>query len=197
MNTLCPIFIKLKDKNCLVVGGGQVAERKVNFLFKSEANVTVVSPDLTDALQLYARDKKIVYRARKFKAADMDDMFLVIAATNDSETNRAIYLLAEKRNMLVNVVDVPELCNFYVPSVYQQGDLKIAISTNGKAPALARYIREGLEKLFPARINRDIEELDRMRQSQKVRLSSDAKRRESLAREQAEKIIGSYFDQAN
>ncbi|NIA30466.1 MAG: bifunctional precorrin-2 dehydrogenase/sirohydrochlorin ferrochelatase [Actinobacteria bacterium] len=197
MNTLCPIFIKLKDKNCLVVGGGQVAERKVDFLLKSQANITVISPDLTKKLQLFAQDKKIVYQTKKYEPGDMDDMFLVIAATNDSETNRAIYLLAEKRNMLVNVVDVPELCNFYVPSVYRQGDLKIAISTNGKAPALARYIREGLEKLFPARIARDIEELDRLRRSQKVQLSDDMKRRETLAREQAQNIISSYFEQTN
>lgn len=196
MNTLCPIFIKLKDKKCLVVGGGQVAERKVDFLLASQADVTVVSPDLTKALQLYTRSEKIVYHARKFRQADMDDVFLVIAATDDNETNRAIYRLAEESNRLVNVVDVPEWCNFYVPSVYQQGDLKIAISTNGKAPALARYIREGLQKLFPERIARDIEELDRLRRSQKEQLPSDLKQRETLAREQAQNIIRSYF-QAN
>ena len=196
MNTLCPIFIKLKDKKCLVVGGGQVAERKVNFLLASQADITVVSPDLSKTLQLYARSKKIVYHARKFRPADMDDAFLVIVATDDNETNRAIYRLAEESNKLVNVVDVPELCNFYVPSVYQQGDLKIAISTNGKAPALARYIREGLQKLFPERIARDIEELDRLRRSQKKQLSGDLKRRETLARQQAQNIISSYF-QAN
>ena len=106
MNTLCPIFIKLKDKNCLVVGGGQVAERKVDFLLKSQANITVISPDLTKKLQLFAQDKKIVYQTKKYEPGDIDDMFLVIAATNDSETNRAIYLLAEKRNMLVNVVEI-------------------------------------------------------------------------------------------
>jgi len=195
MNTLCPIFIKLKDKKCLVVGGGQVAERKVDFLLASQAAVTVVSPDLTTALHLYARSEKIVYHARKFRAADMDDAFLVIAATDDNETNRVIYRLAEEKNMLVNVVDVPELCNFYVPSVYQQGDLKIAISTNGKAPALARYIREGLEKLFPPRIALDIEALDRLRRSQKAQLAGDAKRRETLAREQAQNIINSYFQE--
>ncbi len=132
----------------MVVGGGKVAERKVFSLLKAGASVTVNSPDLTSDLQNLAEQKKIDVVSSEFEECLLDECFLVIGATNNEEINRRIADESALRDILYNIVDVPDRCNFYVPSLLERGDLSIAISTNGKSPALAKRLRKRLEKEF-------------------------------------------------
>lgn len=143
-----PIFLDVNDKPCIVVGGGSVAERKVSSLLNAGAKVLVISPKLTPALTRLANKKQISYRPHPYKTGDLKGFFLAYSATNDPLVNKAVFKEAKKLGILLNVVDVPELCNFIVPSVVERGDLLIAISTSGKSPAMAKKIREKLEKEF-------------------------------------------------
>lgn len=189
---LYPVFLKLTDVSCVVVGGGQVAERKAEQLLKADANVTVVSPELTPTLQELARNHKINYENRAVQANDLDSATLVIAATDDPEINRIIYEQARERNILVNVVDVPELCTFYVPSLVERGDLTIAISTSGQAPALSRRIRQVLDTFLPTEIAHDVKRLGELRRQRKKAIT-DEKERSRLAQQEADKVITRYF----
>lgn len=148
---LYPIFLRLEGKLCVVVGGGQVATRKVEGLLVCRARVRVVSPELTPSLRKWAQEGKIEWWAREFRAGDTAGAFLVISATDSREVNEAIAQECRANGVWVNVVDTPELCDFYVPSVVRRGDLTVAISTQGKSPGLARALRQWLEaKLSPA-----------------------------------------------
>jgi precorrin-2 dehydrogenase/sirohydrochlorin ferrochelatase len=141
-----PAFLNLHRKRCLVVGGGQVAERKVRILLRAGAAVDVIGPRLSSALSLLKARRKIRHRARLYRYGDMREAFLVIAATNNQGTNEGIAQEAEKRKILVNVVDDPGRCNFIVPSRIERGDLLIALSTSGKSPALAKSLRQKLQR---------------------------------------------------
>ncbi|MBI3813691.1 MAG: bifunctional precorrin-2 dehydrogenase/sirohydrochlorin ferrochelatase [Nitrospinae bacterium] len=143
-----PAYLDIKEKKCLVVGGGEVAERKVGLLIRCSAKVSVVSPDLTPGLEKLNSNGGIDYVKDEFKEDYLFDVFLAIGATDKKEINERIYREAKKRNILVNVVDSPELCNFIVPSVVERGDLIISISTCGKSPALSKKIREELEDRY-------------------------------------------------
>lgn len=143
-----PIFLDINDKPCIVVGGGSVAERKVASLLNAGAKVLVISPKLTPALKRLAGKKQISYCPNPYKTGDLKGFFLAYSATNNPLVNKAVFKDAKKQGILLNVVDVPELCNFIVPSVVERGDLLIAISTSGKSPAMAKKIREQLEKKF-------------------------------------------------
>lgn len=163
MNTLYPIFLKLAGKKCIVVGGGSVAANKVNKLQESKADIVVISPVLTGHLEELAKTKSIDVLRREFRRGDLKDAFLVISATDSEETNRTVADEARRMGVFCNVVDNPALCDFYVPSVYQAGDLKIAISTNGKSPALARKIKEELGQLYGPEITDILESLGALR----------------------------------
>ncbi len=143
-----PIFLNLSYKKALVVGGGLVAQRKVETLLEHGASTSVVSQKLTVRLKELAEEKKIQYLGPEFSEEYLDDMFLVIAATDDQELNHRVSLCAQERGLLVNAVDQPEDCNFIVPSIVRRGDLQVAISTSGKSPALARKLRQELEVQF-------------------------------------------------
>ena len=132
-----PIFLDIKDKPCVVVGGVTVALRKVTMLLDHEAQVTVISPQLCSELETLAEGNVTVIR-REYQSGDLEDAFVVVAATDDQETNEQIATDASKKGMLINVVDVPALSNFIVPSYLRRGDLTVAVSTNGKSPALSR-----------------------------------------------------------
>lgn len=132
----------------MVVGGGEIAERKVLSLLDCDAQVTVVSPRLTGGLQEIASNGGIAHINRSYLAGDIDGMAVVISATDDLKINRLVAEECLARGVLINVVDNPSLCNFYVPAVVRRGDLTISISTNGKSPLLARRIREQLEREF-------------------------------------------------
>ncbi len=143
-----PIFLDIKRKPCVVIGGGNVAERKVLSLLDAGARVLVISPELTPALKKLASKKKIGYCPKSYERGDLKGFFLAYSATNNSRVNKAVFKEAKEQAVLLNVVDVPELCNFIVPAVVDRGDLLIAISTSGKSPAMAKKIRQQLEKEF-------------------------------------------------
>ncbi len=140
-----PAFINLCGKNCVVVGGGRIAERKVLSLIRSGAKVKVISPVITDTLEKYKNKKQIEHIKRNYKKGDLKDAFLVIAATSDEVTNKKV---SDEADCLVNVVDMPEMANFIVPSVINRGMMTIAVSTSGASPAAAKTVRKELEMLY-------------------------------------------------
>jgi precorrin-2 dehydrogenase / sirohydrochlorin ferrochelatase len=140
--------LKLKGRRCLVVGGGDVGLEKVEGLLSCDGDVTVVAPELQPELRRLADEGSIAWHARPYAPADLEGCFMVIAATNDSEVNIGVYEDAERRAMLVNVVDVPPLCNFILPAIVRTGPLAIAISTAGASPALAKRMKREIGELF-------------------------------------------------
>ncbi len=135
--------LKLSGRRCLVVGGGEIGLDKVEGLLACDADVTLISPDAVEPLQELAREGSIRWERREYAGpADLEAAFMVIASTDDTEVNIAIYEDADRRAMLVNIVDVPPLCNFILPAVIRTGPLAIAISTAGASPALAKRIRD-------------------------------------------------------
>lgn len=150
MENLYHISLKLKDKQCLVIGGGAVAERKVEALLECGAKVTVVSPDLAQRLSERAARGELLYKRRRFMPEDLDGMFLVIAATDDNKLNESIAEMCKNRGILVNVVDNPEISTFFVPATIRRGPVCVSISTGGISPLLAKRMREYLEpRLMP------------------------------------------------
>jgi precorrin-2 dehydrogenase/sirohydrochlorin ferrochelatase len=143
-----PINLDIKNRNVLVVGGGGVGSRKVKTLLSCGARVTVVSREVSAQLQALAASGEIRLEQRSYQSDDLDDMFLVIGATNDEKLNRQISSDAEQLNTLCNIADRPEVCNFILPSIVHRDDLVITISTSGKSPALAKKLRKTLEHQF-------------------------------------------------
>ncbi len=143
-----PIFLNISGKKCLVVGGGQVALRKVRTFLEHRANVEVISPDLCLELSQLVEGGEISVLRREYRTGDLKDVLIAIAATNDSQTNLKVADEARRNVVLVNVVDDAENSNFILPSYVRRGDVTIAISTAGRSPALARKIRTRLEKDF-------------------------------------------------
>jgi len=143
-----PVFLNVRRKKCVVIGGGQVAFRKVRTLLDCGASVTVISPVLHPDLSELANKKSIQVIRRSYKSGDLKGAFIVIAATDTKETNRKVAKEAGRVGALVNVVDDPEPSDFIVPSLLRRGDLTIAISTGGMSPALARKVRTSLEESF-------------------------------------------------
>jgi precorrin-2 dehydrogenase/sirohydrochlorin ferrochelatase len=148
MIMLYPINLDIKNKQCLVIGGGEVAFRKIKSLLECQAKVTVVSPQFHPEILKLVKLKHIRIINRKYQTSDLNKVFLVIGATNDTKVNRQIADEAKKKQILVNIVDVPDLCNFQVPASIRRGALMITISTNGKSPALTKYLRQQLEEQF-------------------------------------------------
>ena len=140
-----PAFLDLRGRNCLVVGGGIIAERKVESLVECGARVMVVTREATNELAGLAQSSIIELRLRDYASDDLAGMFLVVAATDDPAVQARIGTEAKERGLLVNVVDDPANCTFIVPAVSRRGELAIAISTGGRSPALAARIREKLE----------------------------------------------------
>jgi precorrin-2 dehydrogenase/sirohydrochlorin ferrochelatase len=145
---LFPMFLKLSARPCLVVGAGAIAESKTASLLDAGAQVCVLAPEATPQIRAWAQSKTLEWRQRAFEPADLEGMFLVIAATSSTELHERIFEEASRRAVLCNIVDVPPLCDFYYPSVVQRGALQIAISTAGQSPALAQRLRKQLEEQF-------------------------------------------------
>lgn len=145
---LLPIFVKLRDRLVVVVGGGVIAESKIEGLFAAEARIRVVSPEVTPRIGEWIAQKQVEWRVERFQPSHLDGAYLVIAATSAAGVNESVFREADTRGILCNAVDDIEHCHFYYGSVVQRGDLQIAISTNGKSPALARRLRIQLEKQF-------------------------------------------------
>jgi siroheme synthase-like protein len=147
-----PLYIaclKLSGRRCLVIGGGEIGLEKVEGLLACDGDVTLISPEAVPELEEYAQEGSIRWEARAYAGAgDLDGAFLAIAATADSEINIGVYEDAEDRSMLVNVVDVPPLCNFILPAIVRSGPLAIAISTAGASPALAKRMKREIADSF-------------------------------------------------
>ncbi|MDR2219510.1 MAG: siroheme synthase CysG [Methylobacillus sp.] len=142
-----PIFIRLRGRKSVVIGGGEIALRKVSMLLKADADITVIAPALCAEL---AAQRRITHLPARFSPEQLDSAQLVVAATDDAEINRAVSAAAQARNIPVNVVDAPELCTFVMPSVVDRSPVVIAVSSGGNAPVLARMVRARLETLIPA-----------------------------------------------
>lgn len=143
-----PVNLDVQNRECLVVGGGSVGERKVDTLLECGARVTVVTILATERLQALASEGRIDLETRGYEPSDLKGKFLVIGATDSEETNEKISKDAAGRSLLCNIADRPQACSFVLPAIVRQGDLLIAISTSNKSPAVARRIRQNLEKEF-------------------------------------------------
>jgi len=148
MSRYYPILLELKGKRVLVVGGGKVAQRKIEALLEHEAFVNVVAKELSGPVASLVEKGLIHYAGQDFSESHLDKIFMVIAATSDVSLNRHVSEKAQQKGLLVNAVDQPSECNFIVPSVLRRGDLVLAVSTSGKSPAFARKVREDLEAHF-------------------------------------------------
>ncbi len=141
-----PIFLNVCDRKCIVIGGGEVALRKVQILLEYGAEVDVISPELAPELIKLAQDNQISTFSREYKDGDLEKAFVVIAATDSDEINRQVAAEARRRSILINVVDDAMYSDFIVPSVMRRGDITITVSTSGKSPALARKLRAQIEQ---------------------------------------------------
>ena len=172
-----PIFIDLKQRSSVVIGGGDVAMRKVTMLLKAQANVVLVSPELCHDLQQLVDDKKLVYINAYFSPEQLDGAVIVIAATDDFAINKAVSMEAKQRNIPVNVVDAPALCTFTMASVVDRSPIVIAISSEGNAPVLARYIRTKIETMLPATYGRIATIAGEFREMVKAKFATTQERR--------------------
>ena len=154
-----PVSLKVKDAPCLVVGGGRIASQKTRALVQAGARVTVVSPTLVPSLKRLSPK----HLRRQFRETDVRGVFLVVAATDDPAVNRGVHLACVRHGILVNVVDVPELCTFIMPAIVRRGPVTLAVSTGGRSPGLAKAIRKDLERLYPRSLGRLARELGRAR----------------------------------
>ena len=143
-----PVALDLRDRLCLVVGGGPVAEAKVEGLLEAGARVTVVSPEVTEPLAAWAIDGRIIHRPHEYRADDLDGQQLVFSATGRREATEAVVADARRRGLWVNAADDPAFCDFLLPSVLRRGRLIVAVSTGGASPALAARVRRDLEAYF-------------------------------------------------
>jgi len=148
VTSLFPMFLKLEGRHCLVVGAGKIGEPKIGGLLETGARIRVVALDASSTVRKWARAGKIELELRAFSIEDLDGAFLAVVATNSRSLNERVYHEAQRCGVLCNVVDVPDLCDFFYPAVVRRGDLQIAVSTSGQSPSLAQRIRQQLEKQF-------------------------------------------------
>lgn len=151
-NTLFPIFLKLENLSCLVVGGGNVGLEKVAALLKSSpgAGITLVAGTIKPEIKpLATQHNNLTLVERNFEWSDLENKNIVILATDNTELHKEIYTVARQRKILINVADTPALCDFYLGAVVTKGNLKLGISTNGKSPTMAKRLREFFEEVLP------------------------------------------------
>lgn len=160
---LFPMFLKLEGRPCLMVGAGKIAECKIRSLLVAGAVVRVIAPHARKSVMDWARAGVIKWEARSFEPADLDGIFLVIAATASTPLNDLVFRAAQVRQILCNAVDDPQHCDFYFPAVVRRGQLQVAVSTGGRSPALAQRLRRELESQFSPQYAGWLEELGRTR----------------------------------
>jgi uroporphyrin-III C-methyltransferase/precorrin-2 dehydrogenase/sirohydrochlorin ferrochelatase len=199
MNYL-PIFIDIKQKPCLVVGGGDIALRKINLLLKADAAITCVSKDCCDGIEKLVKDNKITRIEKAFEATDINAQVLIVSATDDSDLNAQVSELAKVANIPVNVVDSPDLCSFIMPSIVDRSPIVIAISSAGKAPVLARLIRAKLESTIPHAYGKLAELAGNFRDQVKAKFNNIEDRRyfweKTFSGIVAEKVFSGKVDEA-
>jgi precorrin-2 dehydrogenase/sirohydrochlorin ferrochelatase len=178
-NELYPIFLKLHNLNVLIVGGGNVGLEKLSFLLKSSpnANVEVVAPDFHLEIKVLAENHpSIKLTEAKFKKKMLKKRHMVIACTDDLKVNKRVYDLSRKRYLICNIADTPDLCDYYLGGIVTKGNVKIAISTNGKSPTTAKRLREFFEEVIPEDINQMVENLNEYRKTLKGDFEEKVKR---------------------
>jgi precorrin-2 dehydrogenase/sirohydrochlorin ferrochelatase len=200
VTSLFPMFMKLNDRSCLVVGAGNIGEQKIAGLLETGARIRVIAIEATATVREWAREGKIELELRPYRSSDLEDVFLTVVATSSRTLNERIYGEAQARRVLCNVVDVPDLCDFFYPSIVRRGDLQIAVSTAGQSPSLAQKIRQQLEKQFGPAYAAWVAQLGETR---KLILASDLDREQKLellhslaSREAAEAAIAEHRDRA-
>ena len=191
MTPYYPVALDLRGRSCLVVGGGPVAEAKVEGLLEAGARVTVVSPDLSERLAEWARDGRIAHCPHEYVPTDLDGQLLVFSATDRREVTEAVAAEARRRGIWVNAADDPKYCDFLLPSVLRRGRLQVAVSTGGASPALAARVRRDLEAWFTpeyadlvelaAEVRRELRESGRRAEGKAWRDALDADLRRLLA----------------
>ena len=173
-----PVFIKLNALHTVVIGGGPVGLEKLTAILGNShvARVTLVAESIIEELKDFVKDfPQVELREKRFEACDLNEANLVVAATNNHELNLEIKAAAKLRGLLVNVADKPELCDFYLGSIVQKGDLKIAISTNGKSPTVAKRLKEVLNESIPAELDITLQQMSALRETLKGDFSSKVK----------------------
>jgi precorrin-2 dehydrogenase/sirohydrochlorin ferrochelatase len=171
------MFMRLDGRQCLVVGAGKVGEPKIGGLLETGARIRVIALEATPQVREWARLGRIELSLRSYAITDLEGMFLTVVATSSRSLNEWIYRDAQQRGVLCNVVDVPDLCDFFYPAVVRRGDLQIAVSTAGQSPSLAQKIRQQLEKQFGPGYTSWVEKLGATR---KLILASDLDRGRKL-----------------
>lgn len=161
MNTLFPIFLKLEQLSVLIVGGGNVGLEKLEAILRNspKTSITLVAPEIKKEIVELTENHSIRLVYEKYDERFLENIDLALAATDSFETNQQIKNDCKTRKILVNVADTPDLCDFYLSSVVQKGDLKIAISTNGKSPTFAKRFREVLEEILPDSLQETLDNL--------------------------------------
>ncbi len=173
---LYPVNLKVEGRRCVIIGGGRVAARKAASLLECGARVRVISPELKSDFD----ELRVEQVARPYQAGDLEGAFLVIAATDDQAVNRAVEAEAQQRGLLLNVVDRPGQCNFYVPSSVRRGELMLTVSTGGQLPALSKRLRRQLEEEFPAEWAVALELMGEARGQVISRLKDESSKKECL-----------------
>ena len=177
---LFPIFLKLHDRRVLIVGGGRVAEEKLEAVLRSATDVTVIAPRITPRIAGWARESQVNYIAGEYREGAVRDFFLVITCTDSEAVNRKIYEECREAGILCNSVDDPTNCDFYAAAVVRRGELQIAVSTGGNSPALAQRIRRKLEQEFGPEYEPWIGWLGRMRTVMRKALPRNEQTKELL-----------------
>ena len=165
-NKLFPIFLKLEELNVLVVGGGKIGLEKLNAIINNSpaTPVTIVAGNISNKIKTLAQKyPNVLLKEKSFEPADLDDKDIVIVAINDKATSIHIRALAKEKKILANVADTPDLCDFYLSSIVQKGNLKIAISTNGKSPTMAKRLKETLDDVLPNKLNKILNNMETIR----------------------------------
>jgi precorrin-2 dehydrogenase/sirohydrochlorin ferrochelatase len=169
-NELYPAFLKLHNLNVLIVGGGNVGLEKLSFMLKSSpnANVEVVATKFLPELEaLVEKHSSVKLTKAKFKKKMLKKRHMVIACTDDLKVNKRVYDLSRKRYLICNIADTPDLCDYYLGGIVTKGNVKIAISTNGKSPTTAKRLREFFEEVIPEDVNKMVENLNEYRKTLK------------------------------
>jgi precorrin-2 dehydrogenase/sirohydrochlorin ferrochelatase len=182
MPSLYPIALLIEGRLCVVIGGGKVAEQKVKPLLDGGAQVTVISPTLTRKLQQWADEGRVKHVARRYQRGDLDGAFLTYGCTDDENINRQVFEEANRCGQLCNIVDVPDLCNFYAQSIIRRGNLLITIGTHGVSPTLSKWLREQLEEIIGPEYVEFLEIAAALRDEAKQKLPTPADRQKAWRR---------------
>jgi siroheme synthase-like protein len=189
-----PIFLDIEERSVVIIGGGTVCARKAETMLKYGAKVTVVSPEFHEDIEKYAAEGLIAIRRKTYEESDLDGASVIIASTDDQCINGRIARDARRRKIPVNVVDVTHLCEFIVPAIVEQGSIQLAVSTGGKSPALARTLKEDLQKLVGPEYAEVNDVLGSLRKEAKKVLPTDVDRKRFFDGIIARNILGMLRD---